>query len=185
LFGRARMIEERVRIPVNHPIRVLFHQLTERGMSQLNLRDSETIQYITNLLTEFVHSENICQINNEAGHPEKYLFSMLEQAETAISPALQRQCYKYLGDLMLFQLGLFPESLTSGHRTVSLDYYAQTGRRSYSMVAEMDSSPGQMNLYRNLSRQFGQCVVGLNWVKLYITDPFYQFMFREFPISQV
>jgi hypothetical protein len=178
------MIEERLRIPVNHPIRVLFHQLTERGMGQLNLRDSETIQYITNLLTEFVRVENICQMNRESGHSEQYLFGMLEQAETAMSPVLQKQCYKYLGDLILFQLGLFPESLTSGHSTVSLAYYAQTGRRSYSMVAEMDSSPGQINVYRNLSRQFEQCVVGLNWVKRYISDPFYQFMFREFPISQ-
>jgi hypothetical protein len=177
------MTEQRLRIPVSHPIRILFHELTERGMSQLNLHDSETIQYITNLLTEFVRAENICQVNRGSG--QEYLFSMLEQAETAISPVLQRQSYKYLGDLILFQLGLFPESLTSGRRTVSLDYYAQTGRRSYSMVAEMDSSSGQTNLYRNLSRQFEQCVIGLNWVKLYITDPFYQFMFREFPISQV
>jgi hypothetical protein len=179
------MIEERVCVPVNHPIRVIFHQLTERGMSQLNFHDSETIQYITNLLTEFVRAENIYQINKGSGRSEGYLFSMLEQAEAALSPPLRRQCYKYLGDLILFQLGLFPESLTYGHRTVSLDYYAQTGRRSYSMVAEMDSSNGQMNLYRNLSQQFEQCVVGLNWVKRYITDPFYQFMFREFPISQV
>ena len=177
------MIEETLRVPADHPIRVLFRQLTERGMSQLNLRDSETIQYITNLLMEFVRADNVGQINWDSGHSEQYLFRMMEQAETAVSPVLQRQCYRYLGDSILFQLGLFPESLTYGHRTVSLNYYAQTGRRSYIMVAEMDSSPGQTNLYRNLSRQFEQCVVGLNWVKRYISDPFYQFMFREFPIS--
>jgi hypothetical protein len=26
-------------------------------------------------------------------------------------------------------------------------------------------------------------VVGLNWVKLYINDPFYQYLFREFDIT--
>src|SRR5206468_12340626 len=57
---------------------------------------------------------------------------------------------------------------------------AETGRRSYTIVAEMDSSSRGTVLYRKLSQQFKQCVVGLNWVKLYISDPFYQFMFREF-----
>jgi hypothetical protein len=178
------MIEETGRdIPKNHPIRALFQRLTERGMGQLNLHDPDTIQYITNLLTEFVHTENMCRINKESGRREEYLLSMLAQASTAMSPSLRRDYYKHLGDLTLFNLGLFPESLTYGHRTVSLDYYAETGRRSYTIVAEMDSSSRGTALYRKLSQQFQQCVVGLNWVKLYIRDPFYQFMFREFEIT--
>jgi hypothetical protein len=178
------MIEETGRdIPKNHPVRALFHQLTERGMGQLNLHDPDTIQYITDLLIEFVHTENMCRVKKESGPREEYLFSMLAQASTAMSPSLRRDYYKYLGDLTLFNLGLFPESLTYGHRTVSLNYYAETGRRSYTIVAEMDSSSRGTVLYRKLSQQFEQCVVGLNWVKLYIRDPFYQFMFREFEIT--
>ena len=180
---KLRMIEEtRHDIRANHPIRTLFHQLTERGMGQLNLHDPDTIQYITNLLTEFVHTENMCRIKKEFGRREEYLFSMLAQASSTVSPSLRRDYYKHLGDLTLFNLGLFPESLTYGHRTVSPEYYAETGRRSYTIVAEMDSSSRGTVLYRKLSQQFKQCVVGLNWVKLYISDPFYQFMFREFEI---
>jgi len=123
------------------------------------------------------------RIKKEFGRREEYLFSMLAQASSTVSPSLRRDYYKHLGDLTLFNLGLFPESLTYGHRTVSLDYYAETGRRSYTIVAEMDSSSRGTVLYRKLSQQFKQCVVGLNWVKLYISDPFYQFMFREFEIT--
>ena len=168
----------------SHPIRLLFQELTERGMGQLNLHDPETIEYITNLLTEFVHIENLYRIKDAGGRRVKYLFDMLTQASSEMSPDRRRDCYKHVGDLTLFNLGLFPESLTYGHQTVSPDYYAEAGRRAYTIVAEMESySPRSTTVYRKLSEQFERCVVGLNWVKLYIHDPFYQYMFREFHIT--
>jgi len=177
------MIEKtRHEIPADHPIRALFQQLTARGMSQLNLHDSDTIQYITNLLTEFIQSENMYRIKDHSGQRLQYIFEMLTETSAQMSPAVRRDHYKHLGDLTLFNLGLFPESLTYGRRTVSPDYYAAAGRRSYNIVAEMDHSRSTV-VYRKLSQQFEQCVVGLNWVKLYINDPFYQYMFREFEIT--
>src|SRR5436190_668894 len=178
------MIEKtRHDIPSDHPIRTLFRQLTERGMGQLNFHDREMIQYITNLLTEFVQLENMYRVKDESGQSVQYLFDMLTQAGRAMSPAVRRDYYKHLGDLTLFNLGLYPESLTYGHRTVSPDYYAETGRRSYTIVAEMDSLSRATVVYRKLSEQFEKCVVGLNWVRTYMNDPFYQYMFREFDIT--
>jgi 3-methyladenine DNA glycosylase Tag len=177
------MIEKtRNDIADNHPIRALFQQLTERGMGQLHMHDPETIQYITNLLTEFVQIENVHRATDESGQRVQYLFDTLTQASNEMSPELRRDYYKHLGDLTLFNLGLFPESLTYGRRTVSPDYYAETGRRSYTIVADMDAS-SRTRIYRKLSEQFQQCVVGLNWVKLYINDPFYQYVFRQFDIT--
>ncbi|HEY2379898.1 MAG TPA: hypothetical protein VGK48_01835 [Terriglobia bacterium] len=177
------MIEKtRYTIPADHPLRTLFRQLTERGMGQLNLHDPETIRYITNLLTEFVQIDNMYRGKDPECRGPQYLFDLLAQAGNEMSPDLRRDYYKHLGDLTLFNLGLFPESLTYGHRTVSPDYYAETGRRSYTIVAQMDCSSGT-RVYRKLSEQFEQCVVGLNWVKLYINDPFYQYMFRQFDIT--
>lgn len=178
------MIEKtRHEIPADHPIRAFFRQVTERGMGQLNLHDPDTIQYITNLLTEFIQIENLYRFKDESGHTMEYLFEMLTECSREMSPTVRRDCYKHLGDLTLFNLGLFPESLTHGHRTVSPDYYAEAGRRSYTIVAEMDSSRRNTIVYRKLSEQFEQCVCGLNWVKVYINDPFYQYMFREFDIT--
>ena len=173
----------RPEIPADHPIRKFFKQLTERGMGQLNLRDPETIQYLTNLLTEFVQIENMYRFRDQSGRQLRYVFEMLTQTSSEMSPTVRRDCYKHLGDLTLFNLGLFPESLTYGHHTLSPDYYAEAGRRSYTIVAEMDSSRRSTVVYRKLSEHFEQCVCGLNWVKVYINDPFYQYMFREFDIT--
>jgi len=178
------MIEKTRRdIPPDHPIRSFFHQLTLRGMSQLNFHDADTIQYLTNLLTDFVQIGNMYRIKDESGRRMQYIFDVLAQASGEMLPDVRRDYYKHLGDLTLFNLGLFPESLTYGRRMVSPDYYAETGRRSYTIVAEMDSARRSKVVYRKLSAQFEQCVVGLNWVKVYIHDPFYQYMFREFDIT--
>jgi hypothetical protein len=170
-------------IPQDHPIRAFFKQLTERGMGQLNLHDPDTIQYLTNLLTEFIQIENLDRFKDESGRQLQYVFEMLTQISREMSPTVRRDCYKHLGDLTLFNLGLFPERLTYGRRTVSADYYAEAGRRSYTIVAEMDASRRSTIVYRKLSEQFEQCVCGLNWVKVYINDPFYQYMFREFDVT--
>ena len=177
------MIENtRQTIPLDHPVRVVLRQLTERGMSQLNLRDADTIQYVTNLLVEFVHIENMHRIKDDSGQRLKFICDILEQASQAMSPSMRREHYRHLGDLTLYNLGLFPESLTYGRRTVSPDYYAEQGRRSYAIVAAMEK-PGTTVVFRKLSEHFERCVEGLNWVKLYIRDPFYQYMLRQFQIN--
>ena len=164
-------------------LRSLFQQLTERGFGQSNLHDRDTIQYVANLLTDFVHVENMYRVRDKSGRRLEYIFEILAQAGSEMSPSVRRDCYKHLGDLTLFNLGLFPENLTYGRRTVSPDYYAETGRRSYTIVAEMDSATHSTVVYRKLSDQFERCVVGLNWVKHYINDPFFQYMLREFNVT--
>src|SRR5215467_434407 len=108
-------------IPRDHPIRAFFQQVTERGMGQLNLHDPDTIEYITNLLTEFVRTENMYRIKDDNGQRVQYLFDILTLASHEISHERRREYYRHLGDLTLFNLGLFPESLTYGHHTISPD----------------------------------------------------------------
>jgi hypothetical protein len=168
-------------IPENHPVRAVFHQLTERGMAELRLRDKDTIDYVSNLLIDFIHLENLYRIQNDSGQSLRYVGEILAQADREGSVELRREYYRHLGDLTLFNLGLFPESLNYGHQTMSLSFYAAQGRRSYIMVSEMEHEDS-VKVFRNLSEQFPQCVAGLHWVKLYINDPFYQYVFREFQI---
>lgn len=177
------MIEETRRtIPADHPIRDLFHTLTERGLEQTQVRDQDTIEYVTNLLTDFVHVENMYRAKDSSGHRLQYVFEILQQASETMSPSIRRDYHRHLGDLTLFNLGLFPEHLTYGRRTVSPEFYAERGRRAYNIVAEIDS-PASPQVFRKLSDQFERCVVGLHWVKLYINDPFYQYVFREFDVT--
>jgi hypothetical protein len=177
------MIEpRRNHIPEDHPIRAAFHALTERGMKQMNLRDLETIQYITNLLTDFVPIENMNRVKDASGQPLHYLWEMLERANEPMPVEQRRDYNRRVGDLILFNLGLFPGSLTYGRRTVSPSFYAARGRYSYSIAASMDPSRNAQ-VYEKLAEQFQQYVGGLNWVKVYINDPFYQYMLRQFHVT--
>ena len=168
-------------IPEDHPVRLVFHELTERGMGELQLRDKDTIDYVANLLIEFIHPDNLYRIEDDQGRRLKHVSDILDQANREMSSNLRRECYRHLGDLALFNLGLFPESLTYGRQMVSPSFYAAQGRRSYTIVAEMEQ-PDVMDVFRKLSEHFTECVAGLNWVKLYINDPFYQYIFREFQV---
>jgi hypothetical protein len=169
-------------VPPDHPIRAVFLQLTERGMGQLELRDKDTIDYVANLLTEFVRFENFYRVHDGAGQRSEYLFDMLEQAQREPIPGLRREYYRYLGDWTLFTLGLFPEMLTRGRRTVSPGFYAAQGRRSYTIVADLLENSVGNGIYRKMSQEYPRCVEGLHWIRSYINDPFYQYMFREFQV---
>lgn len=171
------MEQSRPNMPEDY-IREMFHALTERGMQQINLHDSDTIDYITNMLAEFVRTENMDRIN---GGRTPCIFEFLDRAADSLPTQLRRDYYRHLGDLTLFKLGMFPEGLTYGRHTVSPDFYAERGRRCYDIVAGMCVSRSTI-VFRKLSEQFTQCVAGLNWVKLYTNDPFYQYMFRQFNV---
>ena len=176
------MIENtRPSVPPDHPVRAVLRQLTDRAMKRLDLRDEETICYVANLLTDFIHCENLYRLRDDSGKRLEYICDILDQASREMSTDMRRECHRYLGDWTLFNLGLFPEQLTYGRRTVSPSYYAQQGRRSYSIVAEMEE-PAATAVFRKLAEDFPRCVGGLHWIKLYINDPFYQYMFREFQV---
>jgi hypothetical protein len=166
---------------MDHPIRAVFQQLTVRGMGQLNLRDRDTIDYVANLLTDFIRFENFYRVRDEAGRRSEYVCDILELARREAQPRVRREYYRYLGDWTMFTLGLFPEMLTRGRRTVSPRYYAEQGRRSYTIVADLEDSETN-EVFRKLSKDFPRCVEGLHWIKSYINDPFYQYMFREFHV---
>jgi len=166
----------------NHPLRRLFLTLAERGMLQHLYQDPQTVQYLANLLTAFVHRDNMNRIMSDSGKQLEYLLDMLAQSSSQMLPQTRRAHFQHIGDLALFNLGLFPEHLTYGRRLVSLGYYAAQGRRSYSIAAESDDDRETIVL-RKLSDHFEECVAALNWVQAYIRDPFYQYMFREFDIT--
>ncbi len=166
----------------NHPIRPLFRALTERGMAQTRVSDEGTVGYISNLLTEFVRTEDMYRVRDDQGQLE-YLADLVSVADEAADADIRRDHYKHLGDLTLFMLGLFSERLSRPRRADNASYYAEQGRRSYSIVADLEWSRSDPAVYRKLSDQFELYVLGLNWVKLYINDPFFQYMFREFGVS--
>jgi len=64
-------------IPLHHPVRELFFNLTHRGLRESNLSDEEIHLYLSNLLVEFIHMENVYKIKDESGQRVEYLMDML------------------------------------------------------------------------------------------------------------
>ena len=166
-------------VPSDHPVRQTFHALTERGSQQSQLTDREIHRYLSNLLVDFIHVDSLYKIRDDQGKRLEYIVDLLQKMDEC-SELDKKDIYKHVGDFSLFILGLFPESLSRGKRCISLNYYADQGRRSYMILSEMYDFQPTFVIFRKLSEQFESCVHTLNWVRNYISDPFYQYMLREF-----
>lgn len=166
-------------LPENHPLKKLFRNLADRALTRSSLRDQDLLFYLTNLLTDFMDLENMYRFKDERGRRIEYLVDMLRKAEEV--PRYQKKdCYKHIGDYSLFILGMFPESLSYGRRMSSQSYYADTGRHGYTVASQLELNRECTVVLKKLADKFERCVLSLNWVREYTTDPFYQYMLRQF-----
>jgi hypothetical protein len=170
------------RIPENHPLRKLFCALADRALTQSSLSDKDLLLYLTDLLIDFIHVENLYRLKDERRGRLEYLVDMLEAAGQAPQSKRKSQ-YKQIGDYTLFVLGMFPENLSQGKRTLSHSYYVDTGRRSYMVASELERDLENTVVLKKLAEKYERCVLSLNWVREYTTDPFYQYIFRQFGIT--
>ena len=168
-------------IPENHPVRRLFRGLADRALNQSSLSDKDLLLYLSDLLVSFIYVENLYKLKDDRGKRLEYLIDMLEIAADAPQHR-KKGYYQHIGDYSLFILGMFPESLAYGRRMISHSYYADTGRRSYMVASELERNVESTVVFRKLAGKFERCVLSLNWVREYVTDPFYQYMLHQFKI---
>ena len=169
-------------IPDNHPLKMLFRSLAERGLDQARLRDRDILLYLADLLFEFTFIENMYRLGDAEDKRLEHLVDMLDQAlETAMPD--KKECYKHIGDYSLFMLGMFPEFLVRRRSTLLPAYYADTGRIGYQTAGRLESDGRYVMIFGKLADKFEHCVISLNCVREYTSDPFYQFMFREFGVT--
>jgi len=165
----------------NHPVRKTFRTLAERGLRQSNTPDPDLSGYLSDLLVDFISSDNLYRLRDKQGNRLEYVFELLEAAQLA-DRSDKRRVHKQIGDYVLFIMGLFPESLERPRRCAEARYFAEAGRGSYRVVSQIGwHEPGTV-VFRKLVDKFDHCVLSLNWVREYTTDPFYQYMFRQFDI---
>jgi hypothetical protein len=177
--GQAVTFDRRRHIPTEHPIRQMFHALTEMSFEQIAMRDRELTCYVADLLVEFIHVDNLYRLRDDQGRRLEHLADMrIESREQGAGD--ERETRKHIGDYALFIVGLYPESLTRRRRAVGPEYYIAQGKEAYLIVAEMDRSKPTASLFRKLSEQFESCVIALNIEKTVLQDPFYQYLLRQF-----
>jgi len=163
-------------IPRDHPLRQLFGELVRRHFVHgVQLHDPEVAEYVTGVLTDFTHVDNLYRIRNARGRRIEEVGEMLVASNPLLEASSfdrEREVRRHVGDFTLFFAGLFPEALAAlpRLRPLSIDAfvdYVSAGKESYAVVAAFnlfeyrDEAP----LFRLLSERFEECVVGLNLVK--------------------
>ena len=162
------------RISQRHPLRKLLTALTEINFyGKIGLCEPGVVSYVSDLLIEFVHVDNLYKIRNLQGQKLKSIGEILSEKGFFITPEgfeKERMFYKYLGDYTLFMTGIFPESLKARPRSIRLDYfpdYIRVGKESYFNAGKFNQGEfkKEARLFKTLSANFDLCVVGLNFVK--------------------
>lgn len=165
------------RISRGHPLVRLLAGLIERNFAgHLGWPDAKVIEYVTDVMTAFVHVDQLFKIRNAQGRRVEEVAEMLLEGNLlhrAQSVEREREVHKHVGDYTLFMSGIFPEFLhrLKTSRAISspdalLDFI-QVGKRSYRIVSEFTYGPFEESaeLYRKLSENFELCVYGLGYVR--------------------
>src|SRR5947209_4609368 len=101
-------------IPESHPLHRLFRGLTEYAfMNELGIGDPSLVQYVAEMLANFVPSQALCRLRDAQGRALAEVTAMVAEAEAAGDLDRKRDCHRHVGDLTLFWTGVYPEAL--GH----------------------------------------------------------------------
>jgi hypothetical protein len=163
-------------IPDSHPLQKFFLELVGRHYAeQIGIRDPQIVGYVAHLLAEFCDAEQLFKIRDMAGKPLSDVGQMLIESNPVFGPApsfdRERQVRKHIGDYTLFFTGMFPESINHFRlRRQQLETFVdwmKAGKESYYVVSKFEyfEYAKVAPLFANLSRNFEQCVYGLNQVK--------------------
>ena len=160
----------------DHPLRYFFTDIVRRRFdSDVRLPDPRLAAYISGLLVDFTHVDNLYRIRDSRGRRLEDVGEMLLESNPLLEAASfdrEREVRKHVGDYVLFMTGLFPESLSGGQRfrQMRLDVfvdYMKAGKESYEVVSAFDQFEyrDEAPLFRKLAENFELCVFGLNLVK--------------------
>jgi hypothetical protein len=168
--GEPRMI------PESHPLQKFFLELVGRHYAeQIGIRDPQIVGYVAHLLAEFCDAEQLFKIRDAVGKPLSDVGQMLVESNPVFGPApsfdRERQVRKHIGDYTLFFTGMFPESINHfrlrRQQVENFVDWMKAGKESYYIVSKFEyfEYAKVAPLFANLSRNFEQCVYGLNLVK--------------------
>lgn len=158
--------------PAEHPLRRMFAGLAEHAFfSHLGVTDPPVIDYLSALLSRFVHSDAVYRLRGGHGQPLTALAEMVQEATALPSGGpTQREYFRHIGDFALFWTGVFPEALDrvrSRHCKDHLVDYTVQGKRGYLLASRVgeEKFPDESAVLRRLSQQFEICAIGLREVR--------------------
>ena len=158
--------------PPDHPLRQLFAGVTETTFqTQLGVADPGLIDYLSALLSRFVHVDLIHRLRDAAGRRLDQVADMVAEAsDLPPEGRTAREIHRHIGDFALFWTGVYPEALdrlrSAACKDFFVDYCAQ-GKRSYYIASTYEDDPfrDEAAVLRRLSSEFELCAFGLREVR--------------------
>lgn len=156
-----------------HPLRRWFAGLVEETFQQaIGVCDPPLLDYITELLTDFLHVERINLLADGSGRKVEDVTGLLVEigGNDAVDAERRREVHRQIGDFTLFWTGVYPENLQRMRRRQNRDGlldYLEQGKRAYAIASRLSSDDTRpaAGLLRALSDQFEDCVYGLGLVR--------------------
>jgi hypothetical protein len=156
----------------DHPLRRMFAGLTEDTFfNTLGVADPRLTDYLSELLSRFVHMDAIYRLCNAHGKRLEEVAEMMIEAE-AMPPEgrTRREIYRHIGDFTLFWTGVYPEALKRLRSILSKDHfidYCSQGKRSYYIASTFAEPPyeDEAPVLRRLSEEFELCAYGLHEIR--------------------
>jgi hypothetical protein len=155
-----------------HPLRRLFAGITEQTfISRLGVGDPRLIDYLSALLSRFIHMDAVNRLRNSSGKRLEEVAEMLLEAETLPAEGrTRREYHRHIGDFTLFWTGVYPEALNRLRSALKKDSfidYCEQGKRSYYIASTFEDDPyrEEAPVLRRLSEEFELCAYGLNQVR--------------------
>lgn len=137
-------------------LRSFFQWFTRRAFQDLQSRDWEVADYLSEMLARFVRSEQLRRVREPEGEPvDSVVETLLEIQMATQDPKLERDRFQFLGDYLLFMAGLFREYAQARG---FLGYYLAEGPRAYHRVWEVEKG-----LFRPSARLFERLSQGFEF----------------------
>jgi chlorite dismutase len=155
-----------------HPLRRLFAGLMEQTfMANLGVADPQMVDYLSILLTRFIHLDAIHRFRDASGKRLEDVVDMIVEAEAMPAAGrTRREYHRHIGDFTLFWTGVYPEALKRLQTALSKDRfidYCEQGKRSYYIASTFENDPyrEEAKVLRRLSSEFELCAFGLSQVR--------------------
>jgi hypothetical protein len=171
--------EKSIPIPESHALGRYLRQSTESAFDAVGYHDSEIIEYVSKMLCQFVHVDNLYRRGRKTGERLEHVIDYLAEAEGMDNVSV-RELKRHMGDWCLFFTGMFPENLR--HKKKNPEFYVSQGKAAYSHVAEIDALRPSAPFFRKLTDKFDECVTALHIERKFLFDSVYQYINRQFSI---
>jgi hypothetical protein len=158
--------------PPGHPLRRMFAGITEHAfLTTLGVADPPLIDYLSLLLSRFVHADAVYRLRDADGRRLGELTDMVIEAEKLPPEGrTRREYHRHIGDFALFWSGVFPEAVNRMQAVPVKDHrvnFTALGKRSYFIASTFDGETfrDEAAVLRRLSEQFELCAYGLREVR--------------------